>query len=195
MEKYDVLLYKKSCFHPVCIVGIHEWDLGLLQKLCSWLNVFDLLISHWRNKLTTICMEGIDVILWHVRAKLCTVPSTQHVCCLPCLVISVLHRGYYSLQIIHKHGYNKLKMVSPIEPGNLISQGYANFRKKVWMTILFDNTFLQKFAYLCETRIYIFCLLNCLSLSGCYVMRTYPWAVYRLSVTYPAVVCHSLAAV
>ena len=34
---------QKSCFHPVCRVGIHEWDLGFLQKLCSWLikiNVF-----------------------------------------------------------------------------------------------------------------------------------------------------------
>ena len=31
---------QKSCFHPVCRVIVHEWDLGLLQKLHSWLQMF-----------------------------------------------------------------------------------------------------------------------------------------------------------
>ncbi len=29
-----------------------------------------------------------------------------------------------------------LKMGSPTEPGNLVSQGYANFQKTVWMKIV-----------------------------------------------------------
>ena len=41
-------------------------------------------------------------------------------------------------------------MGSPIEPGNLVSHGYSNFRKTTWMTIVY--TVLQGFACHCETR-------------------------------------------
>ncbi len=44
-----------------------------------------------------------------------------------------------------------LKMGSPIEPGNLVSQGYSNFRITAWMTIIQIHTVLMGFAYPCET--------------------------------------------
>ena len=41
---------------------------------------------------------------------------------------------YTTVWLMH---VNLVKMGSPIDPGNLVSQGYANFQKGVWITIVF----------------------------------------------------------
>ena len=86
---------QKSCFRPVCRVVVHEWDLGLLQKLRSWLlgvswvwstkvNIIGRpnLTQIWQNEFNTFHFhlyfsEGYKLIKWLWR----TSPQSFWVCC------------------------------------------------------------------------------------------------------------------
>ena len=51
--------------------------------------------------------------------------------------VTTLGSSVDNLKVVLSHDCDdNIKMGSPIEPGNLVSQRYANFRKTVWMTIV-----------------------------------------------------------
>ena len=66
----------------------------------------------------------------------------------------VPHTGWHiTSSLLHKTLTYKpsIKMESPIDPGDLVSQGYANFRKTVWMIIIQIHTALLLFCVHCHS--------------------------------------------
>ena len=101
---------RKSCFHPVCRVGIQEWDLGLLQKIFLT-NSSGCISERSKMRPSTVALIlllpilAVEVIESVQCVCLCVCQGLRDLRCTPpgttCLCIKNLCRG--TLNLSHTH--------------------------------------------------------------------------------------------